>query len=579
MTLPLSQTPDAVAQIARLTPRPTRSSIAGRRSFVALGWAVAVYLAAAFLFSAIEGWKAHGALVFAIAAAVVAALALIARVRIHGAIAVVLATSFSAQIVWGAAANTHPFGEHGVLWTEASRLAQNFDYASIFQSASPGAIVVWGAVIAALGDDVAVLRVVAAMFWTAQTALVWRIATLIPEVRPHALGAAALFGLAPAAIAFGGVISAEAVFGLFALAAIYALLSHRRRGLRRSALLGGAMSGCAYVVAPVGLAHLLGLLAVLVIGIARARSRLPQRRLALAFGLALAGFIGVAAPFALLGTEREGLAAALPVDSIGYQLLVGTNRASIDGYSVSDLESAGFLGAEDAATEDGAKLDSNAAAAQIALERVAADPIGFIVFATTEKLRRLWRSEREALSWSLESPGGAHAAWVEGAGADWARRAADGALIALLAAAAVAAVRLALRSEDVSDPTRWVLIFSAVIALALFHLLLDAQERRHMAFAPLLAVMAPFAVARLQTRARLQRFAERGKEALASVRAKAKTPAPEAKQGSPASLTTPSEVLAAELAPPKPPRRSARAADAAATDGRGTKIRIARARS
>ena len=257
-------------------PRPASPprSIAGGRSFRALAWATVVYLAIAFLFAGFEGVANHGASIFIAAGAAIAGLAVVAQLRFNGAIALVMAASFSAQIVWAAAADTLPFGEYGVLWAEAKRFSETLDLDALSRASSPGAVAVWGLAMAVIGDDVVALRVLAAGLWTTQTWLVWRIAASIPEVRRQAIGAAALFGLAPAMLAFGGVVGTEAIFGVFALSALYVLLTQRRRGLRRSAALGGGLAGLAYLVSPTGLAHFGAVAAVLSIGASARRAAL-----------------------------------------------------------------------------------------------------------------------------------------------------------------------------------------------------------------------------------------------------------------------------------------------------------------
>ena len=480
----------------RVAARRPAPPAAGRRALVAFGGLVAVYALIAFCFAFANGVAAHGVGAPAVALAAAFTLAAVSQIRVVGGVAVVMAMSFAAQIIWAAAAGTTPFGEAAVLWAEARRFAAGFEASALVGASAPGAVAVWGAAIATLGDDIEILRVVAAAFWTAQTWLVWRIASAIPEMKRYALGAAAAFGLAPAAIAFGGVMSAEAVFGVFALAALYAMLSHRRRGLDVSAVLSGALAGVAFLIAPIAVAHLLGLAAVLTIAVARARATTIRWRFARALALLVVGFAAAATPFAILGSDHDGARAIVPSDNLGYRLLLGTNRETVHGYSMSDLERAGFIDPVTGAPRvDSAEAEAEAL--EIALDRVAADPFGFFVFAVTDKMRRLWGSEREALSWSLESPGADRSAWLDGPTADAARLAADGVFIALLALAAAGAARLAFRSRLVADPTRWVMILAALLTLALAHLLLEARERHHIAFAPLLAVLAPLAVTRL----------------------------------------------------------------------------------
>ena len=467
-------------------------AVAGRNAVWRLGVATTAYLALALFYATVAAVSNHGWLALAVAGAALLVMAILSHIRFRGDIALVMAASFCAQAFWGAIMDPQPFGAFGVLWEQSRRLADlGVDGIEVLtRSASPGATAFYALVIAAVGDDVATLRLISAALWSAQVYMVWRIAREITEIRGAALGAAALFGLAPATIAVGGLVGPDALFGLFALAAVYALFSHRKRGLRRSTALAGALAGVAFLVRPVGGAFLVAVLIVLAIAAYRAQERQPQQRLAVSLLTCVFGFMLALAPYAWLAHAQDGRFAVTPATSLGYQLLLGTNRDSIDGYSLRDLESAGFLGE---GAQGGAINPAvvELTALEIAFDRVVSDPLGFAGFVLTEKMRRLWSSEAEILNWSFESPSLDRAPWVDDSVVQMTRAAADGVLVALLASAALGAFLLTRHAAEIRDPTRWVLVFGVVLGLAAAHFIFEARERYHLAFMPLLSLMAP----------------------------------------------------------------------------------------
>ncbi|MBX2853577.1 MAG: glycosyltransferase family 39 protein [Rhodobacteraceae bacterium] len=467
-------------------------AVAGRNAVWRLGVATTAYLALALFYATVAAVSTHGWLALGVAGGALLVLVILSHIRFRGDIALVMAASFCAQVLWGATMDPQPFGAFGVLWEQSRRLADlGFDGVEVLtRSASPGATAFYALVIAAVGDDIATLRLVSAALWSAQIYMVWRIAREITEIRGAALGAAALFGLAPATIAVGALVGPDALFGLFALSAVYALFSHRKRGLRRSTALAGALAGAAFLVRPVGGAFLVAVLIVLAVAAYRAQERQPQQRLAVSLITCVLGFMLTLAPFAWLAHAQDGRYSVTPATSLGYQLLLGTNRDSIHGFSYRDLESAGFLsdGAAQGAIDP---TDVELAAISIAADRVASDPVGFIGFVLTEKMRRLWSSEGEILNWTFDSPYLDRAPWVDASVVSMTRAAADGVLVALLASAAFGAFLLTRHATEIRDPTRWVLVFGVVLGLAAAHFIFEARERYHLAFTPLLSLMAP----------------------------------------------------------------------------------------
>ena len=443
----------------------------------------AAYLGVALVYAVEQAVVDHSGLSLPVAVLAFGGLALVARLR--SGVALLLAFSFSAQLVWGAVIDPQPFEELGTLWTQARELAAQTNVDLLYKVASPSAVGLYAVLILVFGDSFEVLRAAVAALWTAQVWFIWRIANEVAELRRHALAAAAVIGLAPSTIVFASLPSADAVFALFASAALYVMLSHRRRGLLESAALSGVLLAAAFLARPVALAYLLGVVTILGFAAYHSTALRPRIRLVGAVLTCIAGFAAAVAPQALLNYHNEGRFSIAPAPSLGYQLLLGTNRESRGRYNDKDIERAGFDRPAEIPFEE-----ADRTARQIALERIADDPLGFAVFAATDKMRELWGGETELLRWSLNtSP--RHDRFKEMGLLRWGGVVVDGVYLGFLFAAFLGAARLLQRRGAVKDPIRWLLVYTVLLALALVHVFVEVGGRYHLAFSPLLAMQAP----------------------------------------------------------------------------------------
>ena len=490
---------------------PTRPS--GRAQVVLL--IAAAYLCAAFLAGAADFWRDADMAAFGLVAATIAVVAVATQIRWAGGAFAIALLSFAAQLHWAAWIDPQPLGELGRLWQDARRFAAGLaeggvDADLLYQSPSPSALALYGAAIFAFGEDLTTLRFLAAGLWALQTWLVAQIALEVRELRERAFAAALIFGLSPSLLVFGALPSVEALFGAMALGAVYVVMSHRRRGLVASAAIAGVLLGAAYLALPAGAAILCAVIGVFALGLTRAAAWRERTRMAAATGAALLGFVIGAAPQAAINWTAASEISIAPGPAIGYQLLIGTDRRSGGAYahsvSAPALTEAGFIG------PDAKPLrDADATARAEAFGRVADDPLGYLAFAATDKLERLWGAETALLAWSFNAPSNTAKAIASG---PWGARLGaivEAAHIALLGLALIGVARLSARGGAVHDPMRWTLIVAPLLALAAAYLFLEANERAHLAFAPFLALIAPIAFARLGrvawTRARAEAMA------------------------------------------------------------------------
>ena len=431
---------------------------------------------------------------FTLAVSFIATLAFVAlasQVRWRFGAVLALILSFIVQMAWAGWIAPELIGYDQDLLTLAREIAAKLrdgrlELALIYQSSSPSATMVYAMAIAMFGGD---LTFLSAGLWTAQAWLVWRICEEVSELRARSFVAVMLFALAPAVLVFGALPSVEAVFGLFALLSIWLVLSHRKRGLGASAALSGFFGALAFLAHPAGLGYVAGLIVVLLVGLSWEK-RWPGRwRMSVAVFACLAGFgLGVA-PQALLNKAVDGRWSMAPGMAIGQELFYGT-----------DITYGGDVGPSDKAAEITRGLPLRIADRDlraIAYEQISNDPNTFFLFAMTTKMEKIWGYERALLSPSRNAPNRSPEEFdstVIGAAAP---SLIDGVYLAIVLLAVGGALRLTIRGGAVRDPTRWVLVLVAVLCLATAHLFLRAHPRAHLAFTPLLVLLAPVAVSRM----------------------------------------------------------------------------------
>lgn len=460
----------------------------------------AVYVAGALFYAGGGIVDPMQGFTLAIAAGTVFAIMAAAQIRwAFGPFFVILVSVF-AQAMWARLVPSAPLGEFAGLWREALSFAAGLrggevDWSALRDHEAPAALALYGGAISLFGEDYDTLRQFVIALWTLQFALLWGVAAEISELRERSFAIVLVFGLSPTIVLFGAIPGVEAVFGVLALLSLYLVLSHRRLGLALSTMLSGVFAALAFLAQPTALGYGAALLALLLFGLLTARNWRLRGRMTLALAAFCVGLGLGYAPRVLINHEASGDWSLAPGPALPAQLLHGVAAAAAPGEVAADRH-VGFVDPAGAAV-DGAQLrQAEDRAWDVALQRLSDDPLGIGRFAVTEKMRSLWSSDTEALRWGLGAspPSDEPAvAFVQ----EYGERVLQGVFVGVLFAAFLGLIRLVVRRGAVRDPARWLLVLGAVVGLALTFLLLDARERLHLAFSPLLALLTPIAFARL----------------------------------------------------------------------------------
>jgi len=214
-------------------------------------------------------------------------------------------------------------------------------------------------------------------------------------------------------------------------------------------------------------------------------------------GILMAIFLLVVLVNALVRSSYTGTFSLMPSKWGAYNLMAGTNRVSHGGYNEEDLALAGFKGDPSLSHEEASRN-----ALRIGIERITADPLGFVAFALTDKLSRFWGTDSSSVEWpTARSPKRKElvdegiislALWFTEA--FWL-------YLNLTAGLALLWYLLSRRRRD--DPVAHRLscvVVLPMLLLSLVHLVIEVQPRYHIPYVPLLSTLSALGLEALRTR-------------------------------------------------------------------------------
>ena len=350
-------------------------------------------------------------------------------------IAVLLPITFLAMVLWGLFLDSTPVSDFAAFHIHAAELSSGM-FSSLFGTKSPPTVAYYAVFHRLLGPALAANYIASATAWTAGAAFVyWAARPFFSDARDARFLGFSL-ALCPTFLVFSPVISSESVY--FLLSAICAwLVSRHLTGSGRFPYLYiamGLVTASLFLARTSGIVGLLVCIALITVGksaYTRGDGHGPatpdlkslRRRIA-AGGIVVTSFVAVWLSFAytapvalpnalwptvsLLGGPEMRITST-PWGSLSF--LFGTSFDSMGRYNSADLELAGYTG-ENRLT----RAEADRRAQEIAVERIARDPVRFVGFALSDKvgpalgkgerpLRRGVRRQAEDRWVELEHPG------------------------------------------------------------------------------------------------------------------------------------------------------------------------------
>ncbi len=426
-------------------------------------------------------------------------------------IMILLPISFLAMVLWGLFLESAPVSDFAAFHTHASELSSGV-FSSLFSTKSPPTVAYYAVFHRLLGPTHSANYIASATAWTAGAVFVyWAARPFFSDARDARFLSFCL-ALCPTFFVFSPVISSESVY--FLLSAICAwLVSRHLTSSPRSPYLYIAMgfvTACLFLTRTNGIVGLLVCLAVITVGGAAYRgaagdgAAIPGaqsvRRRVAASAIVAISFVAVWLSFAytspavlpnalwptvsLLGGPEMRITST-PWGSLSF--LFGTSFDSMGRYNSADVELAGYTG-ENRLT----RAEADRRAREIAVERIARDPVRFVGFALSDKVAQLWGRENGlyvAASGDRQRNGRLNSRTQ-----DLALSSLDGVYRATLLLFVVMLVR------EMRRPSHLLALGTIALLLALPHILLEVRPRYHLAMTPFIVVGSALLVLDLQRR-------------------------------------------------------------------------------
>lgn len=384
---------------------------------------------------------------------------------------VILGMGFCLSLAWAFYVESQPISDFLGFHRVARAMVDTGDVLAALDSKSPPTAAYY-ALFQAVLDGYPTNYVAGAIAWTAGSYLVYRAAVTVLEDAILARFLCAGLVFYPSFLAAAAVPSSEAAYflltstGVWALAKVCHVSGHR--WLAYAALTG-------FVVGALYLTRMNALVVLLPCGFVLAawrRDGQAEIRSALVgLGTLVAGVALVVLAYGCLSVAKGDGFSIRPSPHGEMNLLFGTNRSTRGGFSPMDKTLAGF-----ASGDPEVRARAPAKALELAWGRISDDPVGFALFAATDKVGHLWWREHAVIGRSIGPP--ENHQYVDYHLLLGVLKTTDGAyritLLLFLAGLAVQVFR----------PDRTLILGAVVLLYSLPHLLIEVQPRYHLSMAP-----------------------------------------------------------------------------------------------
>jgi hypothetical protein len=379
--------------------------------------------------------------------------------------------------LWGMYAEVTPYADFDYFYSESVRFTKG-GLGVALKTKSPTTVAWYGSALWLLGLGYHTMYMAAAVLWAAQIPLLYSALASLGVAEATAKTAALLYGFSPSVVFFAPLITSESVFNFLIAVCLYVLSRYRRRAaLRTAAVLGGA-SALLFITRQNGAAFVIAFALYLALWPGKVRQRM------LPLASMLATFLLIVFLNAYATSRYTGQFSVMSSPWGAYYFMVGTNRVSRGVYNPEDFALAGYgrLSHEEASRN----------ALRIGIERIRVDPLGFVAFAFTDKLKELWWTDVSSVELPTDlSP--KQRALVDAGVIPLARRLTDSFWLFLILTAALALIWCTAsprrRAERLPDELTCILVLPLLL-LSLLHVFIEVQPRYHVPYVPLLCTLS-----------------------------------------------------------------------------------------
>ena len=402
-----------------------------------------------------------------------------------------LALSFAGMVLWGIFLESVPVSDYATYYIRAARLISG-DLSQLARAKSASTVGYYAAFHWLLGPAYVTNYIASAAAWAGGVAFIY--GALRPLVNDEWKARFVCSGLAlyPGFFVFSPVVSSESVY--FLLSAIcWWVISRHLTGVGPFPYLyvtTGVVTAALFLTRSNGLLALVVCLSIFVVdrqvlwpmsdqSATEPAPRRWQHPLVLC-AIVLTAFVSVWFAHGYLSWSGDKGFEVTASQWGSVNLLIGTSVHAQGRLNVEDMELAGYTGKNQLP-----RAEANERAREIAIDRIAVDPVGFMRFALTDKVGQLWDREHALYYWAV----GGHY-WAVGAmDAEKRQR-----VRPLVFASLDGVYRLAfflflvLLIREVRRPSRLLALGAIALLLALPHVLVEAQPRYHLAMTPFIVV-------------------------------------------------------------------------------------------
>ena len=385
--------------------------------------------------------------------------------------------SFLLTVLWGLFSNSVPVSDF-LFYKDHILSLTSGDFSSLLQTKSFGTILYYAAFSGVLGGDMISFYMASALAWSLGTYLIYISLTHYIPLRQSMAWALVSF-LSPVYIIYGPVVSSEAVLYLIISTGFFLFTKYRLKNPHLSHFLLGIFLGLAFLTRPTSAILLVSVL-ITVMGLhffimqPKAEKEFTQGKVIIKARLASIVLAAFLTPVLLYGSFSYASSGKfrMLVNSMGpATLLFGTNRESSGGWNWADVA---MLSDENKTHEEVMEGVKN-----LAISRISEDKTGFLTFALTKKIKRLWKSQNFAYFWSTaESPKSDYLKSTVASTMDN--------LLDYFYAGFLLCFILWLCSDFFRESAEKIFVLTPIYGFALLHIFLEVQYRYHLFVYPLI---------------------------------------------------------------------------------------------
>ncbi len=394
--------------------------------------------------------------------------------------------SFLLYLFWGIYASVTPVSDFTVFYNLSVQYATSFDAKILYTSKSPTTTAYYAFFVFLLGKSYLAFYIASSLIWSVQIIILYKALSNFNFSENQAKFIALMYGLYPGIIFYATVVSSESVFMFFLITSFYFVSKISNDTFtKKDTIQLGLLLSLFFLTRSNAVVFIIPY--ILYFFLSKSASRSGTFLVVIAMILPLL--------FQLFLNIKYGDRLSLSASQWGtYNLMVGTNPKSKGGYNESDKELAGIK-KEDAVPLKQAQKN----ALKIAYHRIFKQPMDFIIFATTTKIKRLWETDRSSLDWSIaKSPTKKNIIQEIEVGSKILEASF---LMIILTSLGYLLERLYRCKENLNSSISVNLLLLTIVPLlllAFLHIFIEVQPRYHLPFLPFLIVFSGLFILDLQ---------------------------------------------------------------------------------